>query len=180
MTLRRLAGVAVLTVTLTGCDRIKEIPIPSWVPFIGKKAEVPIPVAAAPTDETPADTATPAPAPQPPVQTQVSRPRVVAEDEPWTPVDTGTVTPGMTREQVISLWGVPVAERTEQTWTYLYFRNGCEHTCGTFDLVLLQGGQVVDAVVRAPGHSYSGESSSPPGKLPQATPPAGAGVGGNE
>jgi hypothetical protein len=37
------------------------------------------------------------------------------------------------------------------------------------DLVILQNGQVVDAVVRWPGHGYSGESSSPPGRAPFPT-----------
>jgi len=32
------------------------------------------------------------------------------------------------------------------------------------DLVTLQNDQVVDAIVRWPGHGYSGQSSSPPGK----------------
>ena len=171
MTLRQLAGVAVLTVALTGCDRIKEIPIPSWVPFIGKKEE-PAPPPGTPAQQPVAVDTTPAPveAPAPP-----RRPQVAVSDEPWTPMDTGTVAPGMTREQVIALWGVPVAERQENEWLYLYFRNGCEYSCGMFDLVLLQGGQVVDAVVRGPGHTYSGESSSPLGKPPQATPPGTAG-----
>ncbi len=157
MTLRRLAGVAVLTVTLTGCDKI-----PSWVPFLGKKEEPPpAPVVRAPA---PPDTTPKAPPPPAP------RPARAMTDEPWTPVDTGTVTPGMSRDEVIALWGVPVAERTRDDWTYIYFRNGCEVTCGTFDLVLLQNGQVVDAVVRGPGHTYAGESSSPAGKKPEVTP----------
>jgi len=159
-----------LTLGLTACDSMPKIP--SWVPLIGSKEEPPAPVVAAapaPVDSTPKE----APAPPPPQPAQ----RVTA-DEPFTPVDTGTVSPGMSREQVISLWGVPVAERTQAEWTYLYFRNGCEHSCGMFDLVLLQGGQVVDAVVRGPGHNYAGESSSPPGKLPAATPPGGASTSG--
>ncbi|MSR06918.1 MAG: hypothetical protein EXR93_07635 [Gemmatimonadetes bacterium] len=36
MTLRKLAGVAVMTVALTGCDKI-----PAWVPFIGNKEPPP-------------------------------------------------------------------------------------------------------------------------------------------
>jgi hypothetical protein len=52
--------------------------------------------------------------------------------------------------------------------TYLYYRNGCEYTCGTADVVFLQNGHVVDAVLRWPGHGYSGQSSSP-----VATPPHG-------
>jgi hypothetical protein len=52
--------------------------------------------------------------------------------------------------------------------TYLYFRNGCEYSCGTEDVVFLQNGQVVDAVLRWPGHRYSGQSSSPAATQPRA------------
>ncbi|MBI3983622.1 MAG: hypothetical protein HY337_11980 [Gemmatimonadetes bacterium] len=152
----RVAGPAVLLI-LTACDKI---------PFIGKKAEPPADtaqVAAAPAVDT---MAAAVPAEPPPA---AAGPLV---DEPWTPVDTGTVNPGMTREDVITVWGVPVAERTSGVWTFLYFRNGCEVSCGTFDVVMLQNGQVVDAVVRGPGHVYSGVSSSPPGRPAERTVPA--------
>jgi hypothetical protein len=95
----------------------------------------------------------------------------VLADEPWAPQFTGTVEPGMTTDEVIATWGPPVAERTVGPWTYLYFRNGCEVTCGTFDVVFLQDGQVVDAIVRGRGHTYSGVSSSPPGQPALFTPP---------
>ena len=36
---------------------------------------------------------------------------------------------------------------------------------------MLQGGQVMDAVVRGAGHVYLGQSSSPPDRLPEFTPP---------
>jgi hypothetical protein len=70
----------------------------------------------------------------------------------------------MSERQVYSLWGRPAAIRREGDYTYLFFPNSCERTCGTLDLVMLQNDRVVDAVVRWPGHNYSGESSSPPGK----------------
>ena len=92
-------------------------------------------------------------------------------DEPWTPTHSGTVDPGMSRDQVIGVWGPAVAERALGNWTYLYFRNGCEVTCGMYDVVLLEYDQVVDAVVRGPGHTYSGVSSSPPGSAGVFTPP---------
>ena len=85
-------------------------------------------------------------------------------DEPSTPTSTGTVSPGMTREQVMAVWGEPVVERSAGAWTYLFFRNGCEVSCGTFDVVFLQDGQVVDAIVRGEGHTYAGVSSSPAGR----------------
>ena len=67
-------------------------------------------------------------------------------------------------------WGPPVTERKQGQWTYLYFRNGCEYSCGTFDVVFLDNDQVMDAVVRGPGHTYSGNSSSPAGRVPEKTP----------
>jgi len=168
---RTLAGVLFLVAGLTACDKIP------WdkIPFIGKKESRPRPSAPAvrppaqaPKPDTAAQVAA-KPAPPPP-----KSPPKAAADEPWTPVDTGTVAPGMTRDQVIAVWGPPVAERSRESWTYLFFRNGCEATCGTFDTVFLENGQVVDAVVRGPGHTYAGVSSSPPGRVPAATPPGGA------
>jgi hypothetical protein len=126
----------------------------------------------------PADTTTPPPPvdtpPPPPVQVETPTRVITAPslaDEPWSPTDTGTVSPGMSRDQVVALWGQPVAERAAGSWNYLYFRNGCEVSCGTFDVVFLQSGQVVDAIVRGPGHGYAGTSSSPPGREPVATAP---------
>ncbi len=97
------------------------------------------------------------------------RPAATALDEPWTPVSTGTISPGMDKDQVVGVWGPPAAERTVGDWTYLYYRNGCEASCGTFDVVFLQAGRVVDAIVRAPGHTYDGTSSSPPGRQAEPT-----------
>lgn len=137
-------------------------------------AAAPAPADTGATTPTPAATtpAQPAPAATPVRQQQApSRPLV---DEPWNPVDTGTVDPGMTRMDVIGVWGPPVAERSAGSFTYLYYRNGCEATCGTFDVVFLQDDQVVDAVVRGRGHTYSGMSSSPPDRAPEATLPGGA------
>ena len=117
---------------------------------------------------------------QVPATQQAREPRVqttqTATDRPWTPTHTGTVDPGMTRDQVIAVWGEPMVERASEDWVYLYFRNGCEISCGTDDIVLLQDGQVVDAIVRGQGHTYSGVSSSPPGRTAERTMPMG-GVG---
>ncbi len=93
-----------------------------------------------------------------------------SRDQAWTPTDTGTVRPGMTRDQVIAVWGAPLTERTMGTWTYMYYRNGCEVSCGTHDIVFLENGQVVNAIVRGQGHTYAGMSSSPPGRTPEFTP----------
>lgn len=175
-----LAGSAV-ALSLTACDKI---------PFLGKRGAPADTVAAVPDSArlavAAAESVAAAQAMATPVQ--ASPPRQPLVDEPWTPMDTGTVVPGMARDQVITVWGIPVAERTVGNRTYLYFRNGCEVTCGTFDVVFLEDSQVVDAIVRGQGHTYAGTSSSPPDRLPTANtgqpaaapPPEAAPQGGSE
>ncbi|UCG85373.1 MAG: hypothetical protein JSW71_15760 [Gemmatimonadota bacterium] len=182
-----LAAATLVAVGLTGCDRI---------PFIGGGEEE-----AAATDTTtaqepaePAGSATEAPAasdtvaesveplpegqqatpaqPEPQPEPQVQQPVAARVDEPWTPTQTGTIDNGMTRAEVVAVWGEPAAVSSQGEWVYLFYRNGCEATCGTADVVLLHQGQVVDAIVRGVGHSYAGVSSSPPGSPAQFTPPA--------
>ena len=134
------------------------------------------------TEEVAADTTTPPPmdpateAAPPPQQTAAAMPSMPAADEPWIPEFTGTVDPGMTRDQVVGVWGEPVTERSSGNRTYMYYRNGCEASCGTFDVVFLEGGQVVDAIVRGQGHDYSGMSSSPPGREALPNIPGAMGV----
>ena len=82
-----------------------------------------------------------------------------------------TVKPGMSEADVRARWGDPVAVRTANQWTYLFYRNGRERAVGYYDVVFLQNGQVVDAIVRAPEHGYAGHSSSPEGRAPEFTPP---------
>src|SRR2546422_6228082 len=118
----------------------------------------------------------PAPPPTPSAEVPARPPRQVPErpaasrDVPYSSVDTGTIAPGMGEKDVYSLWGPPIAVRHQGAWTYLFFRNGCEYTCGTEDVVTLQNGQVVDAVLRWPGHGYSGQSSSPAATKPHGRP----------
>lgn len=99
------------------------------------------------------------------------RNRPTAGEVPWNPDMTGTIDPGMTRDQVVAVWGEPVTERFNDDFGYMFYRNGCEIACGMYDTVLLQGNQVIDAVVRGAGHVYSGISSSPPGRTPEETLP---------
>jgi hypothetical protein len=88
------------------------------------------------------------------------------------PQASGTaVSPGMTEADVRARWGDPIAVRTANDWTYLFYRNSRERSVGFYDVVFLQRGQVMDAVVRAPGHVYAGQSSSPEGSVPVFTPP---------
>jgi len=95
----------------------------------------------------------------------------VLRDEPYNSADTGTVAPGMSQEDVVAVWGRASAVRHAGEYTYLHYPNGCELTCGTDDVVILQNDKVVDAIVRWRGHGYSGQSSSPPGKTPVANVP---------
>jgi outer membrane protein assembly factor BamE (lipoprotein component of BamABCDE complex) len=83
----------------------------------------------------------------------------------------GELKPGMTEADVRGLWGNPVAVRRANDWTYLFFRNGRERQVGFYDVVFLQGGQVVDAIVRGSDHTYAGQSSSPEGRKAEFTPP---------
>ncbi len=119
----------------------------------------------------------PDPPPVQPVE-QPSMPQVTQQvaampqtDEPWMPEFTGTVSPGMSRDAVVGQWGEPVLARTAGDLTFMFFRNGCEVTCGTYDVVFLENGQVVDAIVRFAGHIYTGVSSSPPDRAAEFTPP---------
>ncbi len=71
------------------------------------------------------------------------------------------VDPGMAKAQVIARLGAPSIERTTGDATYLFYRNGCERTCGMNDVVILDKGMVVDAVFRSAKRKFSGASSSP-------------------
>lgn len=149
-------------------------------PATGAKA-TPAPVAKAPSSTpatTPAPAAAASPKPAPPApqrQEPVPAPsHPILADEPYNSADTGTIAPGMRAKDVEALWGPPAALRRAGAYTYLLYPNGCEHTCGTEDLVILQNDQVVDAVLRWKGHGYSGQSSSPralpPGRNLVTTP----------
>ena len=120
--------------------------------------------AKAPSTTTPASAPTTAAKPAPPPPRSVEEPapsRPMVVDEPYNSADTGTIAPGMSAKDVEALWGPPAALRRAGAYTYLLYPNGCEHTCGTEDVVILQNDQVVDAVLRWRGHGYSGQSSSP-------------------
>ena len=72
-----------------------------------------------------------------------------------------TVSPGMTRAQVVAALGEPATARTANEHTYLFYQNSCGRHCGMNDLVILQGDSVVDAIFRSPNRHYTGTSSSP-------------------
>ena len=74
---------------------------------------------------------------------------------------TDTIDPGMSRDQVVARLGQPLSSRSYDSYTYLFYRNGCEKKCGMNDIVVLDSGKVVDAVFRSSKRHYSGTSSSP-------------------
>jgi len=200
---RSLLLMCALSVTATsGCDRARKQAATIGATIgasIRAKVELarqrflhkpppPAPAPAPPPSPAPATTpAAPAPA-APPAAAHPAKPRPAAEppqqpavalsprglrDEPYVSQDTGTVVPGMSEKDVYSLWGRPAAVRKRGDFTYLYFKNGCEYSCGHLDVVTLHHGQVVDAIVRWPGHGYSGESSSPASIVPHGPPRGG-------
>ncbi len=79
------------------------------------------------------------------------------------------IKPGMTEAEVRAAWGEPMTVRKAGTRSYLYYRNDCLKRCGTYDIVFLEGGQVVDAVVRDRGRKYDGVASSPLDRKPEPT-----------
>ncbi len=80
------------------------------------------------------------------------------------------IEPGMTMEQVKLVFGEPQSTSSYGDFSFYFYENGCHVECGTADVVFFQNGQVVDAVLRAPWRGYAGESSSPKGVMPRATP----------
>ena len=161
-----LAVYALLAVAAPGCKKIQQA--------IEARRHPKKPAPATAARPAPDTTKRAAPPPQPARQQPEARPASAVPsvaDVPYDSPDTGTVAPGMAERDIYSLWGAPAAVRHSGEFTYLYYHNGCERSCGTMDVVFLQNGQVVDAIVRWSGHGYSGESSSPPGRKPEPTNP---------
>ena len=163
---------ALLTIATSGCKQINE-QVQKIKDRIAAARQRNRPAQPAQPEPATPQPATPAPqdvAATPPPKPPRQAPAVPlpARDVPYESPDTGTIAPGMGERDVYSLWGAPHEVRRLGDMTYLYYPNGCEYTCGTADVVFLQNGKVVDAVLRWPGHGYSGQSSSP-----VATPPHG-------
>jgi len=170
---------ALLAGTTLGCAKIKEAldkrrnrnraPATQTATRDTTKAQDTTKKPATPAPTQPGGVEQPRVTPVPPSNRPAPTVRQVVRDEPYNSPDTGTVAPGMTQSDVEGLWGRPSAVRHAGNFTYLHYPNGCEWSCGTDDVVILQDNQVVDAIVRWAGHGYSGESSSPPGRTPMPT-----------
>jgi hypothetical protein len=80
-----------------------------------------------------------------------------------------TIRPGMSEAEVRGAWGDPFTVKQAGAMSYLYYRNDCLKRCGTYDVVFLEHGQVVDAVVRDRHRRYDGVASSPADRKPEAT-----------
>lgn len=131
-------------------------------------APTPAPVVVPPPTAMPApvDTAKAA-APAPVVAPAVTpAPAAAAAQE-----QLATISPGMSVAEVEASWGKAGVTRTDGDQTFLFYKNDCLKRCGTFDVVILEGGKVVDAIVRASYHRYDGTSSSPAGTTPHFTRP---------
>ncbi len=172
-----LAICALLMVATSGCDQIDTAKAKlklAWDKLRGRSTtQSPPPAPVRPATDTAATRVAsvqeqtrpqrPGPPAAPPGQ-------AFSRDVPYVSKDTGTVNPGMSEREVYELWAAPLAVRRVGKYTYLFFRNSCEYTCGTMDVVTLENGKVVDVIARWDGHRYSGESSSPPGRVPVANP----------
>jgi hypothetical protein len=86
--------------------------------------------------------------------------------------DVKTIKPGMTDAQVREQWGEPLTVKKIGIMSYMYYRSNCLKKCGTNDVVFLENGQVIDAVVRDKSRKYDGIASSPADRKPEPTAPA--------
>jgi len=167
-----------LTVAIYGCDTVDKVTAKlklAWDKVRGKPTATQTAPPRPATDTAAARVAAAAQQQQHPTQRSALPPppprpsgggAPLTRDVPYVSEDTGTIAPGMNEREIYNVWGAPAAVRHAGQYTYLFFNNGCEYTCGTMDVVTLKNGAVVDAIVRWDGHRYSGESSSPPGKMP--------------
>jgi len=176
-----LAICALLTVATFGCDTVDKVTAKlklAWDKVRGRPTATQTAPPRPATDTAAARVAAGQPAaglpaagkqatpPRAPAPQRPQGSAAVTRDVPYVSEDTGTIAPGMSEREIYQVWGAPAAVRRAGEYTYLFFNNGCEYTCGTMDVVTLKDGAVVDAIVRWDGHRYSGESSSPPGKMP--------------
>lgn len=68
----------------------------------------------------------------------------------------GTIARGMTEAEVRTAFGEPTVRREAASRAYLFYANGCPIKCGSDDVVFLENGRVVTAVLRSPGRHFAG------------------------
>ena len=73
--------------------------------------------------------------------------------------------------EVKAQWGEPLTVRSAGIMSYMYYKSDCLKKCGTNDVVFLENGQVIDAVVRDKSRRYDGIVSSPVTRKPEPTAP---------
>lgn len=112
----------------------------------------------------------PVPAPAPP-PAPAAVPAAAPEPAAPAPAPASVIRPGMSEADVRATWGNPAVVKHANEWTYLFYRNFDERHVGWLDVVFLQNGQVVDCIARGAGHEYAGQSSAPPGRVPERTLP---------
>ena len=138
-----LAICALLMVATSGCDQVNTAKAKlklAWDKLRGRPTQTtPPPPPARPAPDTAGarvvtrEEQNRARGPRPPSAPSGTAP--VTRDVPYHSEDTGTVAPGMTEREIYELWAAPVAVRRIGEYTYLFFKNGCEYTCGTMDVV---------------------------------------------
>jgi hypothetical protein len=67
---------------------------------------------------------------------------------------------GMSADEVRAAFGAPARTRDQGDWTYWFYPNGCPVRCGSDDVVFLQDGKVVAAVLRTPRRRFEGPTAS--------------------
>ena len=77
-----------------------------------------------------------------------------------------SIDPGMTKEQVLARLGNPSEESHSGSFTYLLYNSDCGAKCRQDDLVVLERGEVTDAVFQSGKRTYTGQSEEPPALQP--------------
>ena len=72
----------------------------------------------------------------------------------------GSIRAGMSPDEVRAAFGAPARTRDEGDWAYWFYNNGCPVRCGSDDVVFLQNGKVVAAVLRTGVRNFEGPAAS--------------------
>ncbi|HEU0015450.1 MAG TPA: hypothetical protein VFQ45_17300 [Longimicrobium sp.] len=72
----------------------------------------------------------------------------------------GTISTGMTPDQVRAAFGTPATVRVAGEWAYWFYHNGCPVRCGSDDVVFFRGDRVVSAVLRTRARRFTGGSAN--------------------